>query len=238
MVGLLLTLILWGAAADRYGERVVLCSGVGAAAVLRRLLRAGARDRCARRWAWRSPVPPGRRCIAASGRVVMGWFPPSRTRPGDGDAADVAAARRRTGRARPAAAWPARTACTWRAALPAALCLVAALLVCCWSPIRRARRGRRERRPPARPTGSRDVWCACTVQRAARRTAVRRRDVHPRLPRRPAALGRRRRRPDDRRLPGRRGGRPGGRRRLVRPRAQPARPDAPARGGQRGADGR
>src|ERR1700712_764519 len=34
MAGLLLTLILWGAAADRYGERVVIASGAGAAAAL------------------------------------------------------------------------------------------------------------------------------------------------------------------------------------------------------------
>src|ERR1700759_2962860 len=34
IVGLLLTLIAWGALADRYGERVVIVSGVGACAVL------------------------------------------------------------------------------------------------------------------------------------------------------------------------------------------------------------
>src|SRR3954466_1480480 len=34
MVGLLLTLILWGAAADRRGERIVIVVGVGAAAAL------------------------------------------------------------------------------------------------------------------------------------------------------------------------------------------------------------
>src|SRR4051812_14326830 len=34
MIGLLLTLIAWGALADRVGERVVIVSGVGAAAVL------------------------------------------------------------------------------------------------------------------------------------------------------------------------------------------------------------
>src|SRR3954454_17585311 len=34
VAGLLLTLILWGAAADRYGERVVIVSGVGVAAGL------------------------------------------------------------------------------------------------------------------------------------------------------------------------------------------------------------
>ncbi|MDT4937681.1 MAG: hypothetical protein QOG80_1352, partial [Pseudonocardiales bacterium] len=34
MVGLLLTLIAWGALADRYGERLVIATGVGAAAAL------------------------------------------------------------------------------------------------------------------------------------------------------------------------------------------------------------
>jgi sugar phosphate permease len=76
MAGLLLTLIAWGAAADRYGERVVIVSGVGVAAgllavastvsgtaVLGVLLAlAGA---------------AGASVNAASGRVVMGWFPAS-----------------------------------------------------------------------------------------------------------------------------------------------------------------
>src|SRR5205823_6095416 len=34
IAGLLLTLIVWGAAADRFGERVVIYRGVGAAAIL------------------------------------------------------------------------------------------------------------------------------------------------------------------------------------------------------------
>src|SRR4051794_10994395 len=34
LAGLLCTLILWGALADRYGERVVIVSGVGAAGLL------------------------------------------------------------------------------------------------------------------------------------------------------------------------------------------------------------
>lgn len=74
MAGLLLTLIAWGAAADRHGERVVIGSGVGAAAVFLAvaalvpsvaatallLLAAGA---------------AGASVNAASGRMVMGWFP-------------------------------------------------------------------------------------------------------------------------------------------------------------------
>lgn len=74
IVGLLLTLILWGALADRYGERIVIVIGVGACSVL--LVAAS--------------VTPGLIGLglvfvlagafgasvnAASGRVVMGWFP-------------------------------------------------------------------------------------------------------------------------------------------------------------------
>ena len=76
MVGLLLTLIAWGAAADRYGERVVIVTGVGIAAVLIGV----------------AAFVPGTVALgilfvlagafaasvnAASGRVVMGWFPVS-----------------------------------------------------------------------------------------------------------------------------------------------------------------
>jgi sugar phosphate permease len=74
MVGLLLTLIAWGALADRRGERAVIASGVGLSAVLLAiadvvpgvvatallLALAGA---------------AGASVNAASGRVVMGWFP-------------------------------------------------------------------------------------------------------------------------------------------------------------------
>lgn len=74
IVGLLLTLILWGALADRYGERIVILAGVGTCAALLA---------CA-------PIVPGLAGLgavlvlagffgasvnAASGRVVMGWFP-------------------------------------------------------------------------------------------------------------------------------------------------------------------
>ncbi|MBB3661989.1 MULTISPECIES: MFS transporter [Prauserella salsuginis group] len=73
-IGLLLTLILWGAAADRYGERLVMALGLGASGVL--LLAVG----------FTAPSLPvlfallvaAGACTAsvnaASGRVVMGWF--------------------------------------------------------------------------------------------------------------------------------------------------------------------
>ncbi len=74
MVGLLLTLILWGAAADRYGERIVIVSGVGAAALL--LLVATASSGTTLLGVLLALAgAAGASVNAASGRVVMGWFP-------------------------------------------------------------------------------------------------------------------------------------------------------------------
>ena len=74
VAGLLCTLVVWGAAADRRGERVVILAGVGAAAVL---LVAAALTH--------GPVAFGLLLVlagaasgsvnAASGRMVLGWFP-------------------------------------------------------------------------------------------------------------------------------------------------------------------
>jgi MFS family permease len=74
IVGLLATLIVWGALADRYGERIVIVSGVGTAAGLLATVPFVA--------------PLGALAVvlalagaaaasvnAASGRMVMGWFP-------------------------------------------------------------------------------------------------------------------------------------------------------------------
>ncbi|HEY2273766.1 MAG TPA: MFS transporter [Jatrophihabitantaceae bacterium] len=74
IVGLLFTLILWGALADRYGERVVIASGVGAAAALLAVVPtvsgvAGEGVLLVLAGACAASVN------AASGRVVMGWFP-------------------------------------------------------------------------------------------------------------------------------------------------------------------
>ncbi len=73
-IGLLFTLIVWGAAADRYGERLIMALGLGASGLL--LVYAGLGDH-----------PVGllfgvflvagaltASVNAASGRVVMGWF--------------------------------------------------------------------------------------------------------------------------------------------------------------------
>jgi MFS family permease len=74
MAGLLLTLIAWGAAADRHGERLVIVTGVGAAAAL---LAVGAlvRGPVALTALLAMAGAAGAAVNAASGRVVMGWFP-------------------------------------------------------------------------------------------------------------------------------------------------------------------
>ncbi len=74
MVGLLLTLIAWGAAADRYGERVVIVSGVGSAAGLL-VLAALLPGTPALAALLALAGAAGASVSAASGRVVMGWFP-------------------------------------------------------------------------------------------------------------------------------------------------------------------
>jgi sugar phosphate permease len=76
MAGLLVTLIAWGAAADRHGERVVIATGVGIAAGLLALAAVVPSV-----WALGLLLALagafGASVNAASGRVVMGWFPPS-----------------------------------------------------------------------------------------------------------------------------------------------------------------
>ncbi|WP_042389413.1 MFS transporter [Streptacidiphilus melanogenes] len=74
-VGLLLALYAWGAATDRYGERWVLAGGLGAATVAlgAALLVHGL--------VWLGVLfavagAAGASVSAASGRVVLGWFPP------------------------------------------------------------------------------------------------------------------------------------------------------------------
>jgi sugar phosphate permease len=74
IVGLLLTLIAWGALADRYGERVVIASGVGAAAVLLAVA-AEVHSTVGLAIALAFAGAAAASVNAASGRVVMGWFP-------------------------------------------------------------------------------------------------------------------------------------------------------------------
>jgi len=74
MVGLLLTLIAWGALADRRGERVVIASGVGLAAVLL-VVAAAVPGVVVTALLLALAGAAGASVNAASGRVVMGWFP-------------------------------------------------------------------------------------------------------------------------------------------------------------------
>jgi sugar phosphate permease len=76
IVGLLLTLIAWGAAADRYGERIVIAIGVGMSAVLLAVA-AAVPGIVALGVVLALAGAFGASINAASGRVVMGWFPPS-----------------------------------------------------------------------------------------------------------------------------------------------------------------
>jgi sugar phosphate permease len=74
IVGVLLTLIAWGALADRYGERVVIWSGVAASAML--LVAAAAVHGAALLGVLLILAgAAGASVNAASGRMVMGWFP-------------------------------------------------------------------------------------------------------------------------------------------------------------------
>lgn len=76
IVGLLLTLIAWGALADRVGERSVIVAGVAGAAVLLALI-----PLVANLAVVAVLLAAAGACAAsvnaASGRVVMGWFPVS-----------------------------------------------------------------------------------------------------------------------------------------------------------------
>jgi sugar phosphate permease len=71
--GLLLTLIGWGAAADRWGERVVLASGLGAAGIILAFASlvhgAAALGLCLA-----LAGAAGGSVFAASGRLILGWF--------------------------------------------------------------------------------------------------------------------------------------------------------------------
>ena len=71
--GLLLTLIAWGAAADRWGERVVLAAGLGlAGAVL--MIAASVHAAAGLGLCLAVSGAAGGSVFAASGRLILGWF--------------------------------------------------------------------------------------------------------------------------------------------------------------------
>ncbi|SFP58276.1 Sugar phosphate permease [Geodermatophilus dictyosporus] len=74
--GLVLTLLAWGALADRYGERLVLSCGLALAAGA--LAGAALADAALTTGLWLLLAGAGSASVhAASGRLVLGWFPPA-----------------------------------------------------------------------------------------------------------------------------------------------------------------
>jgi sugar phosphate permease len=71
--GLLLTLIGWGAAADRWGERIVLASGLGGAGVVLIVARS-VHDTAGLGACLALAGACGGSVFAASGRLILGWF--------------------------------------------------------------------------------------------------------------------------------------------------------------------
>jgi sugar phosphate permease len=73
-IGLLLTLILWGAAADRFGERLIMALGLGASGVLLAFASLGTHSLVPLFVLFLLAGASTASVNAASGRVVMGWF--------------------------------------------------------------------------------------------------------------------------------------------------------------------
>jgi sugar phosphate permease len=71
--GLLLTLVAWGAAADRWGERLILTSGLGIAGLVL-LAATQARGMAALGACLVTAGAAGAAVYAASGRLILGWF--------------------------------------------------------------------------------------------------------------------------------------------------------------------
>lgn len=129
VVGLLLALVAWGAAADRFGERRVMATGLllGSAAMGAAAL-APVGDSVARLLLLALGGAMAASVFAASGRLVMGWFP----RHERGVAMGVRQTAQPLGVAVAGFTLPtlAATAGTFASlALPAALCLVMGVLV-------------------------------------------------------------------------------------------------------------
>jgi sugar phosphate permease len=73
-IGTVATLLAWGVASDRRGERVVIAAGLGAGALA--IFAAASSDAYAALLAWMALAGMlGSAAVAASGRAVFGWFP-------------------------------------------------------------------------------------------------------------------------------------------------------------------
>jgi sugar phosphate permease len=126
-VGLLLTLIAWGAAADRYGERVVIVIGLVGCGVLVAVAATLTHGMTAFVVILGLAGAFGASVNAASGRVVMGWFAKAER----GVAMSVRQMAQPLGVAVAAISLPLLAPDDFRLALllPAALCLGSAVLV-------------------------------------------------------------------------------------------------------------
>lgn len=76
-IGLLFTLVAWGAAADRYGERVVMALGLGGCGLLLLAAALTAPPTNVEFVLFLLAGASGASVNAASGRAVMGWFGPT-----------------------------------------------------------------------------------------------------------------------------------------------------------------
>ncbi|HVW44655.1 MAG TPA: MFS transporter [Amycolatopsis sp.] len=76
-IGLLFTLIAWGAAADRYGERVVMALGLGVSSLLLFAVGLGSPSLGVMFALFLVSGAAAASVNAASGRAVMGWFGPA-----------------------------------------------------------------------------------------------------------------------------------------------------------------
>ncbi|GLY71458.1 MFS transporter [Amycolatopsis taiwanensis] len=76
-IGLLLTLIAWGAAADRYGERLVMALGLGGSGLLLLATALAAPSGAGEFVLFLLAGASSASVNAASGRAVMGWFEPA-----------------------------------------------------------------------------------------------------------------------------------------------------------------
>ncbi len=77
-IGLVLTLIAWGAVTDRFGERVVIAGGLGLTTLTVVAAWATAGDPVLLGLAFLAAGMTSASTNAASGRVVVGWFPKER----------------------------------------------------------------------------------------------------------------------------------------------------------------
>lgn len=156
-VGLLLTLIAWGAAADRFGERTVMASGlllaglaVGALAVTPGVGPGGALAMLGAGGAAAASV------FAASGRMIMGWFP----RTERGLAMGIRQTAQPLGVAVAGLVLPrlvGQVGTFGTLGVPAALCGASALLVVLFAPDP-VRPARTQGRPAGSPYGTPVLW--------------------------------------------------------------------------------